>query len=121
MHAVNTKMFSANEKQSVSGQGRPWGGWAWGADRCTQRGLTQTSLQSPSRPTCPCVVVLSVELIPYSLHPTLPHPTLSQAKKVISGITVFDMAAALITKTRCFDKAEGLQLSPDDPTSPALI
>lgn len=68
-----------------------------------------------------CVVVLSVELIPYSLHPTLPHPTLSQAKKVISGITVFDMAAPLITKTRRFDEAEGLQLSPDDPTSPALI
>lgn len=87
-----------------------------GTDKCTHRGLTQTSLLPPSRPTCPCVVALSVELIPYSLHPTL-----SQAKKVISGITVFNMEAPLFTKTQHFDEAEGLQLSLGDPTSPALI
>ena len=53
MHAVNIKMFSANEKQSVSGQGRPWGvgrGGQTGAHReASHRRLSSLLADRPAR------------------------------------------------------------------------
>lgn len=100
---------SLSQARADLGVGR--GGQTSAHREASHRRLSSLLVDRPAR-----VVVLSVELIPYSLHPTL-----SQAKKVISGITVFNMAAPLFTKTQRSDEAEGLQLSLDDPTSPALI